>query len=376
MSRKGPCGLTMSRPGSAQLSSDTSPPSGYRLDSQARPAGATGGAPLRRAPNAGEPPWIKVIATTVRLWVRRRVLRIPDTAKIDGARRTALTVVAAVVIVAVVAAVVGVVLAMTGAPASHRAAHSQLTKPALARAQKQAQAAAARAVAANTTAAATWITAEVSQNAVIGCDPATCAAIQRAGYANTGHVVLQPGMLLPGTGAVIVATPAVSAQYKAQLAATAPEIIAAFGAGPQAVQVRVVTPGGQAAYSQAVGSAIAARRSAALKLIGNHNVHVYPVPRLALTSGLVDPRLLTVLQRLAAHNSVDIYSFADKGPAADNSAPYRQAEIIGLISRRQVAAVTKQLAGMPNNARPALAVVRAPGGNYALTLMFKAPSPS
>jgi hypothetical protein len=370
----------MSRPGSAQLSSDTSPPSGYRLDSPPRPAGATGGAPLRKAPSTGEPPWVKVIATTVRLWVRRRVLRVPDGAKIEGARRTALMALAAVVIVAVVAAAVGVVLAMTGAPASHRAAHSGVTRPAITRAQqrarKQAQAAAARAVAANTTAAAIWIAAEVGQNAVIGCDPATCAAIQQAGYGNSGHVVLQPGMLLPGPGALIVATPAVSAQYKAQLTATAPEIIAAFGAGPQAVQVRVVTPGGQAGYSQVVGSAIAARRTAALQLIANHNVHVYPAPRLALTSGLVDPRLLAVLQLLASHNSVDIYSFADKGPAADSSAPYREAEIIGLISRRQVAAVTTQLQGMPNNARPAMAVVRAPGGNYALTLRFKAPSPS
>jgi hypothetical protein len=350
------------------VSSDTSPPSGYRLDSPGGPAGVTGGSPARRPPITTEPSWTKVIGTTLRLFVRRRILRVPDGGKIGRTRRTAL---AAVIVVAVAAAVV----ALIGAPASHRAALQRTTRPALTPAQKQAQAAATRATAANTTAAATWIAAEVSGQVVVGCDPSTCAAIQLAGYGNGGQVVLQPGVRLPSPGALVVATPAVRAQYGAQLAATAPAIIAAFGAGPQVVQVRVVVAGGQAAYSEAVTSAITARRSAAATLIGNRRVHVYPAPRLDLTAGLVDPRLLTVLQRLAARNPVDIYSFSDRGPAADNSAPFRQAEIIGLTSRRAIAAIVKQLTALPDSSRPALAIVRGPGGNYGLTLRFKAPSP-
>jgi hypothetical protein len=353
------------------VSSDTSPPSGYRLDDPARPAGATGGASARRGPATPEPSWIKVIGTTLSLWVRRRVLHVPDTGKIGRGRATALAAVVAVIVVAIVAGAV----ALTGQPTSHHVATPRVTKPALTPAQKKAQAAAARAVAANTTAAATWIAGQVSEQAVIGCDAATCAAIEQAGSANGGQVVLQPGVSLPAAGAVVVATPMVRAQYGAQLAATAPEIIAAFGTGPQAVQIRVVVPGGQAAYSQAASSAIAARRSAGLKLIGSHKVHVYPAPRLALTDGLVDLRLVSVLQRLAARYPVDIYSFGDGGSVVGGSAPYRQAEIIGLASKRVATAIARQLTALPDSSRPALAVIHGPGGNYGLTLRFKAPSP-
>ena len=357
------------------MSSDTSPPSGYRLDSPARTGGATSGSSAHRAPIAAEPSWIKVIATTLRLFVRRRILHVPDNGKIGRGRRTALAAVAAVVVVAVAAGVVAVVVAATGKPASHLASQSRATRSRLTPAQKQARAAYARTVAANTTTAATWIAAEVSERAVIGCDPATCAALQLAGYGNSSQIVLRPGVVLPTAGAVVVATPAVRAQYGADLVATTPEIIAAFGAGPAAVQVRVVVPGGQAAFTQAMSTALKARRSAGLRLIGDHTVHVYPAPHLALTAGLVDPRLLTALQDLAARNSVDIYSFTDAGPVADVSAPYRQAEIIGLTSRRAVTAIARQLTALPDGVRPELAVVRAPAGNYALTLRFKAPSP-
>jgi hypothetical protein len=358
------------------VSSDTSPPSGYRLDNPARTPGATGDVSVRKTPITAEPSWIKVIGTTLSLWVRRRILHVPDTGRIGRARATALAVVAVVLVAAIAGGAIAAVAAVAGKPVSHHTALPRATKPKLTPAQKQAQAAAARAVAANTTAAATWIAAEVSEQAVIGCDPGTCAAIEQAGSANGGQVVLQPGVSLPAGGAVVVATPIVRAQYGAQLEATAPEIIAAFGTGSQTVQIRVVVPGGQAAYSQAASSAIVAQRSAGLKLIADRKVHAYPAPRQALTAGLVDLRLLTVLQRLAARYPVDIYSFSDGGgPLVDGSAPYRLAEIIGLTNKRTVTAIARQLTGLPDSARPALSIIRGPAGNYGLTLRFKAPSP-
>jgi hypothetical protein len=353
------------------VSSDTKPPAGYRLDSTSRTVDVKGGAPARMAPITAAPSWTKVIGTTLRLFVRRRILRVPDSAKIGRVRLGALTAFAAVIVAAVAAVVVSTVV-----PTSHGAALPRSSRPALTPAQKAAQAAAARATAANTAAAANWIAAEVSAQAVVGCDPATCAAILQAGYGGGGQVVLSPGVRLPAPGAVVVATQALRAQYGAQLAGAAPAVIAGFGSGTQAVEVRVVVAGGQAAYGQAASTAIAARRNVAAKLIGNSKVHVYPAPRQALTAGLVDPRLLTVLQRLAAHNSVLIYSFADRGPGADVSAPYRQVEIIGMLSRRAVGAVARQLTALPDNLRPALTVVRGPGGNFGLTLRFKAPSPN
>jgi hypothetical protein len=315
--------------------------------------------------------------------VRRHVLHVPDTGKIGRARAAGVAAAAAVIVVAVVAGITAGAIALSSAPVSHHARHAA-TKPPLTAAQKQAQAAAARAAAANSTAAATWIAVQVSEQIVIGCDPATCAAILAAGYGNGGEVVLQPGVRLPSSGALVVATPAVRAQYGAELVATAPEVIAAFGSGPQAVQVRVVVPGGQAAYTAAVGSAIAAGRSAGLKLIADGKVRVHPAARLDLTAGLVDQRLLTVLQGLGTRYSIDIYSFADGGPVtgspvtgspvAGNSVPYRLAEIVGL-TRREVVGAVKLLKALPDESRPALAVAHLPGGKYGLTLRFKAPSP-
>ena len=366
------------------MSSDTSPPSRYRLDSPARTGGAAAGAPAPRSPLPAEPSWTKVIGTTLRLWVRRHLLHVPDTGKIGRARTAGVATAAAVIVVAVVAAITAAAIALSSAPVSHHARQHAQTKPPLTAAQKQAQAAAARAAAANSTAAATWIAAQVSEQIVIGCDPATCAAILSAGYGNGGEVVLQPGVRLPSSGALVVATPAVRAQYGAELEATAPELIAAFGSGPQAVQVRVVVPGGQAAYSAAASSAIAAGRSAGLKLIADGKVRVHPAAWLDLTAGLVDQRLLTVLQGLGTRYSIDIYSFADGGPVAGSpvagspstasSAPYRLAQIVGL-TRREVAGAVKLLKALPNESRPALAVAHLPGGKYGLTIRFKAPSP-
>jgi hypothetical protein len=356
------------------VSSDASPPSQYRLDSPARTGGAAAGAPVPRSPIAAEPSWTKVIGTTLRLWVRRRVLRVPDTAKIGRVRATGVAAVAAVIVVAVVAAIAAAVVALTSAPASHHARQHPPVRPTLTAAQKQAQAAAARALAANSTAAAIWIAAQVSEQAVIGCDPASCAAILTAGYDSSGQVVLQRGVALPSAGALVVATPAVRSQYGAGLVTTAPEVIATFGTGLQAVQVRVVVPGGQAAYSQAASSTLTASRSAALKLMGDSAVRVHPAARLDLTAGLVDLRLLTVLQRLAAHYPVDIYSFAEGGPVAGGSVPFRLALLTGL-TRRQVAGAERLLKALPEQFRPALAAVRLPGGKYAMPISFKAPSP-
>ncbi|HEY2314770.1 MAG TPA: hypothetical protein VGH96_14230 [Streptosporangiaceae bacterium] len=372
------------------MSSDTSPPSGYRLDNPARTAGATsasgGNAPVRQisggarrmGQSAAAPSWIKVIGTTLRLWVRRRVLRVPDTGRVGRARRAGF---AAVIVVAVAAVAVTAVVELTGSPASQRTRQHAATTPRLTPAQKRARAAAAAQAAANGTAAVDWIAAEVSQQAVIGCDPATCAAILTAGYAGGGKIVLQPGALLPAVGALVVATPAVRAQYGAQLATTAPAVIASFGSGAEAVQVRVVVAGGQAAYSQAASSAIAARRNAGIKLIGNGRVRVRAAAREDLAGGLVDPRLLTVLQRLATRYPVTISRFGDAGPNADTSTPFRLAEIIGLTTQHrrgqtsELAGAEKLLEHQPSGYRAALTVVRLAGGKYGLKIQFAAPSP-
>ena len=110
-------------------------------------------------------------------------------------------------------------------------------------------------------------------------------------------------------------------------------------------------------------------------------VHVRPGARVALKAGLVDPRLLTVLRRIAAHHRLDINRFGDAGPLADKSVPFRLAEIIVPPGKRrphrvsQVARMEKLLRSQPPVYRAALAVMRLPGGRYALKIRFPAPSP-
>ena len=363
------------------MSSDTSPPSGFRLDNPARTAGAAGAsvgaAPSRQT--AAAPSWIRVIATTLRLWVRRRILRVPDSGRIGTGR---LAGIATLVVVVMVAAAAAILVAVTGSPASPAPRRHSVTDPKLTPAQQQARAKAAAQEAANGTAAADWIAGQLNQLEVIGCDPATCAAIQATGYAGSSQVVLQPGVRLPAGGAVIVATPAVRALYGAKLAATAPAVIAAFGTGPEAVQVRVVVPGGQVAYSQAASSAAAASHTAGLSLLANRNVRVRAAARQVLTAGLVDARLLTVLRNLAAQYPIDISRFSDTDPLGDNSVPYRMAEIVGLSAahaRHQaspLAAVEALLQGQLAGDQATLTPVPQPNGKYSLVIQFPAPSPA
>ena len=61
------------------MSSDTSPPQ-YRLE---RPIDLS-------RPALDNPPWREVIATTLRLWLRRHVLRVPDERAVSKPRLASL----------------------------------------------------------------------------------------------------------------------------------------------------------------------------------------------------------------------------------------------------------------------------------------------
>jgi len=359
------------------VSSGTSRPSGYRLEDPARSGGGSGDAAAgsRRPSN---PPWIKVIGTTLRLWLRRQVLRVPDSERIGrrySGRVAALLAAAAVIAGGAVA--IGVTL-HAHAAGSHRQPDFGVTlKGTPGRADTQAAAAAQ----ANGAAAARWIAAQVRHGRVIGCDPATCAAILAAGYPTGGQVVLQPGVQLPGPGSLIVATAAVRAQYGAQLASRAPAIIASFGTDAQAVQVAVVVPGGQQAYSQAANRALAVRRHAGRTLLTDRRVHARGAIRTDLGTGRVDPRLIAVLRRLAARYPIYLVHFGDIGPRADWAMPFRMAEVAGSSDRSalrggsDLRGMEKLLKNQPARYRAELLQKRLADGMRVLEIKFLAPSP-
>jgi hypothetical protein len=326
------------------------------------------------------PSWPKVIGTTIRLWMRRRVLRVPDSGKISGARRAGLAAVLTIVVVVVAGGVLAAVTLSVRSPAAgsgKQAASRVRVTPAQAAAQDAATAAAQ----ANGKLAANWFATQVGHGLVIGCDPATCAAILAAGYPTGGQVVLQPGVSLPGPGSLIVASAAIRAQYGPQLTSRAPQVLAAFGIGASAVQVRLAAAGGAQAYGKAARRALGARRRAGHKLLKVQNMHLHKVAKNDLSSGRVDPRLTAALRRLAAHYPVVLVHFGDAGPLAGASAPYRMAEIavpaarLGPRKVSELRGMEKLLKKQPARDRAELLAKHVAGGTLILELKFLAPSP-
>jgi len=359
------------------VSNDTSRSSGYRLENQDRTGGGAGTAAGSR--ELPDPPWINVIGTTLRLWLRRRVLRVPDSERIGTRHRGRLAAVLAAVVVVAGGAVAITLTVHAHADGSHR--QSYLIRLKRISAQAQARAAAAAAAQANGEAAARWIAAQADHGLVIGCDPVTCAAILAAGYPTGGQVVLQPGVRLPGPGSLIVATSAVRAQYGARLGTVAPAVIASFGAGAQAAQVAIVVPGGQQAYSRAASKALAARRHAGRTLLQDREVHARGAIRTDLRSGRIDPRLISALRRLAAHYAVYLVRFGDAGPQAGRAVPFRMAEVAvsprgsGRRAGSNLRGMEKLLKGEPARYRAKLLQKRLAGGAVVLEIKFLAPSP-
>src|SRR5580693_4762700 len=88
--------VPLHRLGELEVSGDISPPGGSRLEAPARPGGgrARSAGTLR---SSAEPSMVKVLGTTVRLWWRRRILRVADGARLGSLRWTVLAIVVALV---------------------------------------------------------------------------------------------------------------------------------------------------------------------------------------------------------------------------------------------------------------------------------------
>jgi hypothetical protein len=336
-------------------------------------ASPQGGSPLD-----AHPPWFKVIGTTLGLWLRRQVPQISSRYPVSGTR-----VAAAFLAIVVVGAAGGVTVALSSArhPTAGRQAHHETRLP-LTSVQAEARA--------NVRDAVAWLAAQMTTQTVVGCDPATCAQLPAAGFTSyvrlTGQAALaraaaNQALGVPGTIALVVATPAVRARYGAQVAAIAPAVLASFGAGQVAVQVRELTLGGSAAYPRVARRALAARRKAGLSLARQRHVHIHGPARLALTSGLVDQRLTWLLGRLAVRYPVNVARFGDSGPLAGRSAPLRMAEIGGFVARHgsknvgDLTAILKLLRRQPQYYLEQLTVIRLLGGTVLLKIELFGPTP-
>jgi hypothetical protein len=310
------------------------------------------------------PSWPAVVATTVRLWLRRR------RAALGGLFRRHRVIGPAV-------------LATTALVASGLAtsfiSHAS-TAPAAGAAAAQAGAPTgpvARSPGAG--AAATWVARQVGRDAIVGCDPGMCRLLRAYGFPAGSLLVLTPGA--PGLHLcdVIVATRAVGKLLGGRLDGDAPTVIAGFGAGRARIDIRAVAPRGAAAYRAALAADWAARRNAAGQLVKSPRIHTGGTARQELLTGKVDSRLLITLAALAVSYPVNVVGFGDAGPGAAAGIPLREMEIAGTGSPAYRAAelqhIRSSVLAQHSVFLPAhVSLVRLAGG-AALRIEFGAPSP-
>ena len=356
------------------MSGEAAPLAGSGVDTSARPEdGDRASEPARRYVPLAEPSLAHVIATTLRLWLRRRVLRVADGASVGALRWTA---VAAVIVVLMSAAAGGVAAGLHShhaAPRPHRHMRGQAPSPV-----SSAQAA----TTANEQAAVAWIMSQVAPGTAVACDQGMCGQLQSAGFPANELGELTPALATPSGSrpALVVSTPATRAAAGSDLALSAPQIIASFGSGSQQVQVRVRGSQTPAAFRTAAQAAIAAAKRSGRNLARNPRLHLLGQSRRELLSGLVDPRLLVVLGKLLAAHRMYLTGFSDGAPGGWPD-ELRAVTVVHLFRRvgehkvSDLGAVLRLIRKQRDSYRPVLREVHQASGAITLTIQFPAPSP-
>jgi hypothetical protein len=342
------------------VSGDVSPPGGSWLKAPARPGTEAGRRPDAGRAGRGEPSIIRVVWTTLRLWWRRRVLRVADEARLGAVRWTAIAAVVALVAVGCVALVAG-----NGQSAAPPRAPAPV-KPSPAQLQ----------TVANERAAGQWVAAQVAPGATIDCDAAMCGYLIDAGASN--DVVLGKGAA--GLSAsLVVSTPTLRRDAGALLAADAPEVLAAFGTGPTRVAV-LVAAASATAFLTAARQAVASSGRLGRTLARSRRLHVGGAARSELTAGQVDRRLLVMLERMLATHSVYVAGFGDADPGSSWPAQLRSVTIDNLIHHehgrvvRQLGADIRVVHALQGPGEASTQQLTAPGGGPELVIQVAASS--
>jgi len=164
-----------------------------------------------------------------------------------------------------------------------------------------------------------------------------------------------------------VTTPSADGQ---QLDRYAPGLIASFGSGDARVEVRVIEPGGAAAYRTALRADLATRTAAGVQLLQNPHIRFTGPDAACLRAGQVDARLLATIAALASQYAFRVTAFGDAAPGAP--VLFRAVSITG-IGRGLATALAMVRAQAPPYL-PAHAAVTGAGG-ATLNIEFAAPSP-
>jgi hypothetical protein len=333
------------------------PPGGMLLNLDPRPradapaaAGTVRSVPTQGRPPAAEPSWGRVLATTLRLWLLRQVT----------VRRSRTTgVVAAAAVVTVAALTLSGAFGGTAAPAARARAAAT---PSTARATAHPSAAQPTIAPPSPVQAATagWIAGQLSSDAIIGCDPAMCTALQAQGVTAARLMPLTPGAPDPHGATVVVTSDLAATQY-------APAVIASFGSGATQIDVRATEPGGAAGYETALRADQTSRMSAGSQLLRNNRIHFTTQDAARLRAGQVDARLLATLAALSSQYPFSVTAFGDASPGV--AALYREATITA-AGKKLTAALALLQAQVPPFLPAQAQIV-----NAALHIEYAAPSP-
>jgi len=163
--------------------------------------------------------------------------------------------------------------------------------------------------------AVTWIVRQVSRAEVVACDSQVCTDLIHSGFPSLNLWPLGPQSNDPLGSALVVATPAVRAQYGRRLASVyAPLVIASFGSGNARIDIRLVYPGGAKSYHAAARPALRARKAADAQLLTNSHIRLSATARTQLLSGDIDPRLPLLIVTMAHAHRVHIVDFGGWSP--------------------------------------------------------------
>jgi hypothetical protein len=228
--------------------------------------------------------------------------------------------------------------------------------------------------------AADWIASQVSQTATVSCDPAMCKALRAAKFLGDLLLLSRDANLLDA--ALMVATPVVRASLGTRLDSVAPGLIASFGTGRLAVEIRAIAQHGAAAYWSAVKRDQAARQLSESAF--SRAVSASPSAHRALAAGAVDPRLVIALTNLEADEACYVVQlrsapYAARGTllrTADLAQIGRSGTISSSISPGFVRSVITilQVIG-PAYSAARVSTIRLSTGQTVLRIMFPAPSP-
>jgi hypothetical protein len=233
----------------------------------------------------------------------------------------------------------------------------------------------------NRTRAASWISQEVSRDAVIACDPQMCTALEAHGFPAGNVRSLAQNASYPVSSSVVIVTAAVRSLFGSSLiTGYAPEILTTIGSGTAQISICVMSRGA-AAYRHALAADLANRRQNGAALLASSQITTSALAKSQMASGLVDSRLLFVIAALAVQHPIDILGFGNITAGGSSNLPLRYADLAEndpaahMTRAAYVASMLSTLRALPSEYQPAWTSPTALNGLLVLRIDVPAPSP-